>query len=197
MITWMTRQEAADHLRVSVDTIDRYARDSKIKKYTVAGTRSIRFKVTELDALLAPEEETACKDFTTDQWLVALHLGEVAANVGDEKWLRFGKLLGCEHASFEVNAGDGPDGFVHWASCADCGATAEDLRLLDMPILMPCGVQVHPGEMTGQQLDDAMGQHRLEYARFGGDGEVEMDICLVEGCPSPNRRYYSEEPKAA
>lgn len=51
----MTRPEAAEYLRVSVDTIDRYARDGKIKKYTVAGTRSIRFKAAELDALMEPE----------------------------------------------------------------------------------------------------------------------------------------------
>jgi excisionase family DNA binding protein len=66
MITaWMTRQEAADHLRVSVDTIDRYARDGRIKKYVIAGTRTTRYKVSELDALLAPEEETGCDH---DQW---------------------------------------------------------------------------------------------------------------------------------
>ncbi len=63
--TWLTRPEAAAYLRIHVDTLDRYARDKKITRYTVAGTRSVRFKVTELDNLVRPAEEEAPD--TTDQ----------------------------------------------------------------------------------------------------------------------------------
>lgn len=54
--TWMTRKEAAEYLRVSLPTIDRYAASGRLTKHTVPGGRAVRFKVTELDALLKPAE---------------------------------------------------------------------------------------------------------------------------------------------
>lgn len=51
----MTRQEAAEHLRVTTKTIDRWVRDGKLTRYTISGLRSVRFKTSELDGLLEPE----------------------------------------------------------------------------------------------------------------------------------------------
>ncbi len=53
--TWLTRDEAAEYARVSVGTIDRWAREAKITKYSVAGTRSVRYKTSEIDAMMKPE----------------------------------------------------------------------------------------------------------------------------------------------
>lgn len=57
MTSWMTRQEAAAYLRVSVATIDRYVRVGELTKHHLAGTRSVRFTKDELDALVVPEQE--------------------------------------------------------------------------------------------------------------------------------------------
>jgi excisionase family DNA binding protein len=56
---YLTRDEAASYMRVSESTIDRWARDGLIKRYRVKGTRSVRFKVAELDSLLDPEDDSA------------------------------------------------------------------------------------------------------------------------------------------
>ncbi len=53
--TWLTRGEAAEYARVSVATIDRWAREGQIIRYTIAGTRSIRYKVAEIDDMMKPE----------------------------------------------------------------------------------------------------------------------------------------------
>lgn len=51
---WLTREEAAQRLRVSPHTVDRYARDGKLMKHKVAGTQSVRFLAEEVDALVQP-----------------------------------------------------------------------------------------------------------------------------------------------
>lgn len=54
---WLTREEAAERLRVSPRTLDRYAREEKIAKYKVAGTQSVRYRADEVDALVQPSED--------------------------------------------------------------------------------------------------------------------------------------------
>lgn len=53
---WMTRARAAGYMDVSLNTIDRWAREGKIRRYQVAGMRSVRFKREELDALVSLSE---------------------------------------------------------------------------------------------------------------------------------------------
>jgi excisionase family DNA binding protein len=53
MTTWMTKKEAAAHLRVSTRTIERLVRDGKLRKHNVAGSsRSVRFSREEVESLL-------------------------------------------------------------------------------------------------------------------------------------------------
>src|ERR1043166_2328510 len=59
-ITWMTRQEAAKHLRVSPDTLDRMADAGLVQRYRIAGkARWVRFKKEELDHVLDNPEAPA------------------------------------------------------------------------------------------------------------------------------------------
>lgn len=51
---WLTRATAAGYAGVSMNTIDRWARDGRITRYRVEGMRSVRFKKDELDALFRP-----------------------------------------------------------------------------------------------------------------------------------------------
>jgi excisionase family DNA binding protein len=55
MYTWMTRAEAAEYLRVTPKTIDRYVERGQLVRFTIAGSRSTRFRKDMLDRLLAPE----------------------------------------------------------------------------------------------------------------------------------------------
>ena len=61
MKSWMTRQEAADHLRYKTDAIDTLARQGKIARYRLDGKGDPRFLRDELDALMLasfqPKEE--------------------------------------------------------------------------------------------------------------------------------------------
>lgn len=61
-ITWMTKPEAAKHLRVSTATIDRYVRRGLLTRHKLAGTQSARFRKDELDALVEPEIEEVPDD---------------------------------------------------------------------------------------------------------------------------------------
>lgn len=55
MTTWLTRTEAAEHLRVTPSTIDRWARQGLVTRHRLTGTaRGVRYKREELDALLQP-----------------------------------------------------------------------------------------------------------------------------------------------
>ena len=51
---WMTKQEAAAHLRVSPVTLDRYVREGLVTKYVIGSKQSPRFRRTELDAIVTP-----------------------------------------------------------------------------------------------------------------------------------------------
>lgn len=53
---WMTREEAAEYLRCSVPTIDRYARSGLLPKHRLG--RAVLFKKEELDALVEPDSAT-------------------------------------------------------------------------------------------------------------------------------------------
>lgn len=55
--TWLTREEAAERLRVNPRTLDRYARDNKLTKHKVAGTQSVRYRADEVDALVQPADD--------------------------------------------------------------------------------------------------------------------------------------------
>lgn len=54
--TWLTRKEAAEHMRVSERTIDRWADDDLLQEYKVGGLQSTRFKRADLDAMVKPVE---------------------------------------------------------------------------------------------------------------------------------------------
>jgi excisionase family DNA binding protein len=54
---WLTREEAADRLRVSPRTVDRYATEGKLAKHKLAGTQSVRFRAADVDALVQPSTE--------------------------------------------------------------------------------------------------------------------------------------------
>ena len=51
---WLTASEAASHLRVKVRTLLLWARQGKVKAYTLSGTKRHvwRFRASELDAML-------------------------------------------------------------------------------------------------------------------------------------------------
>lgn len=51
---WLTRIEAARYARVSVAVIDRWAREGKITKHILEGSRSVRFVRADIDALFVP-----------------------------------------------------------------------------------------------------------------------------------------------
>lgn len=56
---WMTRKEAADHLRVGVRTIDRYADRGDLVRHRVEGRRqSVRFARAAVLALVAEDAST-------------------------------------------------------------------------------------------------------------------------------------------
>lgn len=46
---WLTRAEAAGYARVSLATIDRWARARKIRKHITAGGRGVRFTADDLN----------------------------------------------------------------------------------------------------------------------------------------------------
>jgi excisionase family DNA binding protein len=52
---WMTREEAAEYLRVSPFTLDRWVRQGRLQRHRIDGLRSARFRQSELDALVVPE----------------------------------------------------------------------------------------------------------------------------------------------
>lgn len=51
---WLTRNEAADRLRVSPHTVDRYAREGRLQKYKVGDLQSVRFDMDQVDKLVQP-----------------------------------------------------------------------------------------------------------------------------------------------
>lgn len=51
---WATKDQAAQHLGVHINTIDRWRAEGRIRTYH-AGPRLVRFDLNELDAMLARE----------------------------------------------------------------------------------------------------------------------------------------------
>jgi excisionase family DNA binding protein len=51
---WLTRREAAEYVRVSLETFDRWVAAGKVRKHKVADIQSVRFHREELDALMIP-----------------------------------------------------------------------------------------------------------------------------------------------
>lgn len=49
---WMNRQEAAEYLRISPPSLDRWMREGRVKFYKAAGQRSVRFRRDDLDAVM-------------------------------------------------------------------------------------------------------------------------------------------------
>lgn len=64
--TWATRKEAAVYLRVDPKTIDRYAREGRLTRHSVAGLRTVRYRWTDLYALVAPGEADSAKPGNPD-----------------------------------------------------------------------------------------------------------------------------------
>lgn len=52
---WFTRAEAASYARVSLATLDRWARDGKITRHRTPGGRGVRFAKTDIDSAMIPE----------------------------------------------------------------------------------------------------------------------------------------------
>jgi len=52
----LTPSEAAEYLGVSRRTIDRAAKDGKIKKHRINGGQRVFYKIEELNNLLTPED---------------------------------------------------------------------------------------------------------------------------------------------
>lgn len=51
---WLTRREAAEYCRVSLETFDRWVKERPEIKRKAAGTQSVRFHRDDLDALMIP-----------------------------------------------------------------------------------------------------------------------------------------------
>jgi excisionase family DNA binding protein len=49
---WLSREEAANLLGISVDSIDRRRKDGTLKSYQLDGSSVIRFKRSDLEALM-------------------------------------------------------------------------------------------------------------------------------------------------
>lgn len=57
---FLRRAEAADYMSVSPATIDRWVREGRLTRYRMAGHEKVsRYRRSDLDALLVPENECA------------------------------------------------------------------------------------------------------------------------------------------
>lgn len=52
---WLTREAAGHLMMVSPKTLDRWAREGRIQRYKLSGTKSVRFKRAELEALIVAD----------------------------------------------------------------------------------------------------------------------------------------------
>jgi excisionase family DNA binding protein len=52
---WFTRTEAAQYARVSVTTLDRWAREGKITRHKTPGGRGVRYTKIDIDNAMTPE----------------------------------------------------------------------------------------------------------------------------------------------
>jgi hypothetical protein len=102
--TWMTRAEAADHLRVTPKTIDRYVERGQLVRFTIAGSRSTRFRKDMLDRLMAPEQEGdgSWTYLTTEATLPSYPPGQPIDHTGelrDPEWSGLRAACGCPRQS--------------------------------------------------------------------------------------------------
>ncbi len=51
---WLTRAEAAERLRLHPQSVDRYVRGGKLPKYKLDGSKTVRFRAADVDALVIP-----------------------------------------------------------------------------------------------------------------------------------------------
>lgn len=55
---WMTREEVAEHLRIDVRTVDRWAETGRLTRHRLEGTRKgTRFRRTEVESLVRPDDQ--------------------------------------------------------------------------------------------------------------------------------------------
>lgn len=52
---WLTRVEAAAYARVSLATLDRWAREGKIQRHRTPGRRGVRYAKSDVDNAMIPE----------------------------------------------------------------------------------------------------------------------------------------------
>lgn len=52
---WFTRAEAAEYARVSLATLDRWARHGVITRHKTPSGRGVRFTKSDIDSALTPE----------------------------------------------------------------------------------------------------------------------------------------------
>jgi excisionase family DNA binding protein len=51
---WLTRKDVAERLRVTVRTVDDYVRQGRLPRFRIAGSRTTRFRVEDVRALVVP-----------------------------------------------------------------------------------------------------------------------------------------------
>jgi excisionase family DNA binding protein len=56
---WMSKQEAADYLRISLPSLDRWMREGRVRFYKAGGQQSVRFHISDLDAVMRPVDPDA------------------------------------------------------------------------------------------------------------------------------------------
>ncbi len=154
MTTWMTRQEAAEYLKLSKPTIDRMVRTGKLRKYR-AGQRGVRFLKSDLDAAIqgAGINQPPLKDGTPrGNWNAVFNFKcdhghvEVAAQ---ELGLTFDDTLDlmarCSHKEWHW------DDRVQLMYCAECQMSNHLAYSLGVVVDMPCGHSGKP-EWSGQDF---------------------------------------------
>ena len=55
---WLTAEQAAERLNLSVRTIRKYRATGQLTAYKVAGEKALRFRVEDVDALMVLAEPT-------------------------------------------------------------------------------------------------------------------------------------------
>lgn len=66
---WLTKNEAAEYMRVHPRTIDDWAKAGRITRHRIEGLQSVRFRRDELDALVVPvgEADTPAADLVAQR----------------------------------------------------------------------------------------------------------------------------------
>ncbi len=136
MTTWLTRAEAAAYLKVSLPTLDRMARDGRIKRHRF-GSRGVRFLLEALDLYLLENKEDADKPnrvLTPLGWDLVLHeLEDIAGRLGVRLCTEALALIdSCAHRNWLIG---------------------------DRGVCAKCQVSSTLAEMLGQEADLACGHH--------------------------------------